>query len=550
MAKPAIITVDDDPQVLSAVERDLRRRYAADHRILRAESGADALAALTELKKRGDTVALILADQRMPAMTGTEFLLAATPLFPEARTVLLTAYADTDAAIQAINDVGLDHYLMKPWDPPEDRLYPILDDLLEDWRRNVAAPYDGIRVLGTTWSPGTHEAKDFLARNQIPYRFADIERDADAAATVSAAGAGSHLPLVLFPDGTSLTEPTRRELADKVGMQTEATTELYDVIVVGAGPAGLAAGVYGASEGLRVAIIERDATGGQAGTSSRIENYLGFPKGISGADLARRAAAQAQRFGAEIITAGEVVGIAANDPLKVVTLKDGSTISSRAVIIATGMTTRMLDVPGYERFTGAGVYYGAAITEAATYKDEPVFVIGGANSAGQGAMMFSRFASHVTMVVRGSSLEQRMSQYLVDQIRGRPNIEVLVGTEVLGVDGPNRIERITLRTGDATYDRPAAAVFIFVGAVPHTDFVRGGVALNEKGFVLTGPDLGESATREGGWPLERDPYLMETSVPGIFAAGDVRHGVVRRVASAVGQGSVCISFVHEYLATV
>ena len=464
--------------------------------------------------------------------------------------MLLTAYADTDAAIQAINDVGLDHYLMKPWDPPEDRLYPILDDLLEDWRRNVAAPYDGIRVLGTTWSPDTHEAKDFLARNQIPYRFVDIERDADAAATVSAAGAGSHLPLVLFPDGTSLTEPTRRELADKVGMQTEATTELYDVIVVGAGPAGLAAGVYGASEGLRVAIIERDATGGQAGTSSRIENYLGFPKGISGADLARRAAAQAQRFGAEIITAGEVVGIAANDPLKVVTLKDGSTISSRAVIIATGMTTRMLDVPGYERFTGAGVYYGAAITEAATYKDEPVFVIGGANSAGQGAMMFSRFASHVTMVVRGSSLEQRMSQYLVDQIRGRPNIEVLVGTEVLGVDGPNRIERITLRTGDATYDRPAAAVFIFVGAVPHTDFVRGGVALNDKGFVLTGPDLGESATREGGWPLERDPYLMETSVPGIFAAGDVRHGVVRRVASAVGQGSVCISFVHEYLATV
>lgn len=550
MAKPAIITVDDDPQVLAAVERDLRKRYAAAYRTIKAASGAEALEALTELKRRGDTVALIVADQRMPQMTGTEFLLAAAPLFPQARTVLLTAYADTDAAIQAINDVGLDHYLMKPWDPPEERLYPVLDDLIEDWRRNVAAPYDGIRVLGTTWSPRTHDTKDFLARNQIPYRFIDIERDADAQATVAAAGAESHLPLVLFPDGTNLTEPERRLLADKVGLQTEATTEFYDVIVVGAGPAGLAAAVYGASEGLRVAVIEREATGGQAGTSSRIENYLGFPKGISGTDLARRAAAQAQRFGAEIIAAGEVVAVSVEDQVKVVTLADGTRLGCRALVIATGMTTRMLEVPGYDRFAGAGVYYGAAITEAATYKDEPVFVIGGANSAGQGAMMFSRFASQVTIVVRGAALETRMSQYLVDQIRASANIEVLTGTEVVAVEGSHRIERIMLHTGDQTYQLPAAAVFIFVGAVPHSDFLRGVVALNDKGFVLTGPDLGEAGTRRGGWPLDRDPYLMEASVPGIFAAGDVRHGVVRRVASAVGQGSVCISFVHEYLATV
>ncbi|MFH1103353.1 MAG: FAD-dependent oxidoreductase, partial [Actinomycetota bacterium] len=465
-------------------------------------------------------------------------------------TVLLTAYADTDAAIQAINDVGLDHYLMKPWDPPEERLYPVLDDLLEDWRLNADAPYDGIRVLGTTWSPRTHDTKDFLARNQVPYRFLDIERDAEARTIVESAGAESRLPLVLFPDGTKLMEPERRALADKVGLQTEAKAPFYDVVVAGAGPAGLAAGVYGASEGLRVAVIEREATGGQAGTSSRIENYLGFPKGISGTDLARRAAAQAQRFGAEIITAAEVVGVTVEDPVKVVTLADGSRLSCRALIIATGMTTRTLGVPGYERFAGAGVYYGAAITEAATYKDEPVFVIGGANSAGQGAMMFSRFASHVTMVVRAPTLEERMSQYLVDQIRSTVNIEVLVGTEVLGVDGPKRIERITLRTGEETYERPATAVFIFVGAVPHTDFLRGVIALNDRGFILTGPDLGALGTRVGGWPLERDPYLMETSVPGIFAAGDVRHGVVRRVASAVGQGSVCISFVHEYLTTV
>ncbi len=550
MAKPAILTVDDDPEVLASVERDLRRHYAAEYRIVRAASGAEALEALTALKGRGDPVALIMADQRMPAMTGTEFLVEAHPLHPDARTVLLTAYADTDAAIQAINDVGLDHYLMKPWDPPEDRLYPVLDELLDEWRRTVAAPYDGIRVHGATWSPSTHEAKDFLARNQIPYRFYDIERDPEAAAVVAAAGAETRLPYVTFPDGTALTEPDRRTLADKVGLQTEAKEPFYDVVVIGAGPAGLAAAVYGASEGLRVAVIEREATGGQAGTSSRIENYLGFPKGIAGAELAHRATTQAQRFGAEIVTAGEVTAVSVEDQVKFVTLGDGSRLGAKAVVVATGMTTRTLEVPGYERFTGAGVYYGAAITEAATYKDEPVFVIGGANSAGQGAMMFSRFASHVTMVVRAPSLEEKMSQYLVDQIRATPNIEVLTGTEVASVEGDKRIERIVLRSGDETTDRPAAAVFIFVGAVPHTDFLQGVVALNPQGFVLTGPDLGDLGTKAGGWPLERDPFLMETSVPGIFAAGDVRHGAVRRVASAVGQGSICISFVHQYLATV
>jgi len=543
MAKPAIVTVDDDPQVLNAVERDLRARYASDYRIVGATSGAEALEAVTALKKRGDEIALFLVDQRMPAMTGTEFLLEAAPSYPNARTVLLTAYADTDAAIQAINDVGLDHYMLKPWSPPEDRLYPVLDDLLDDWKANTDAPYDGIRVLGTTWSPSTHETKDFLARNQIPYRFLDIERDPDAAAIVAAGG--GDLPVVLFSDGTSLVRPERRALATKVGLQTEADSSFYDLIVVGAGPAGLAAGVYGASEGLHTAVIERDATGGQAGTSSRIENYLGFPKGISGTDLARRAAIQAQRLGAEIITAGDVAAVRVEDQIKVATLADGTELACRAMVLATGMTTRTLDVPGYEKFAGAGVYYGAAISEAATYRDQPVFVIGGANSAGQGAMMFSRFSSQVTMIVRGASLEAKMSQYLVDQIRRTPNIEVMVSAGVVEVRGGRRVETIVLDRAGTIEERPAAALFIFVGAVPHTDMVKGVVALNPQGFILTGPDI-----PAGLWPLARDPFLMETSVPGIFAAGDVRHGVVRRVASAVGQGSVCVSFVHEYLATV
>ena len=543
MAKPSIVTVDDDPQVLNAVERDLRARYAADYRIVGATSGTEALEAVLALKTRGDEVALFLADQRMPTMTGTEFLLKAAPSFPNARTVLLAADADTDAAIQAINDVGLDHYLLKPWSPPEDRLYPVRDELLEDWQANTDAPYDGIRVLGTTWSPTTHETKDFLARNQIPYRFLDIERDPDAAAIVAAGG--GDLPVVLLPNGSSLVRPDRRTLASSVGMQTEAASTFYDLIVVGAGPAGLAAGVYGASEGLRTAVIERDATGGQAGMSSRIENYLGFPKGISGADLARRAATQAQRLGAEIITAGDVTGIRVEDPIKLVTLADGKELACRAIVLATGMTTRTLDVPGYEKFAGAGVYYGAAIAEAATYRDQPVFIVGGANSAGQAAMMFSRFSSQVTMIVRGTNLEDKMSQYLVDQIHRTPNIEAVLSAGVVEVRGERRMETIVLDRAGTIEERPAAALFIFVGAVPHTAMAKGVVALNPQGFIVTGADI-----PAGLWPLARDPFLMETSIPGIFAAGDVRHGVVRRVASAVGQGSVCVSFVHEYLATV
>jgi thioredoxin reductase (NADPH) len=549
MPKPIILTVDDDPQVVAAVERDLRTRYGKDYRIIKAESGAEALAAVKELKRRDEAIALFVADQRMPEMTGTEFLLEALKVYPAARRVLLTAYADTNAAIQAINEVGLDHYLMKPWDPPERHLYPILDDLLDDWHAVVGTAYEGIRVIGTVWSPKTFEAKDFLARNEIPYRFLDLEKDAEAQETAAALDGLERLPVVLFPDGTHLLEPDRRELASKVGLRTEASNPFYDVLIVGAGPAGLAAGVYSASEGLSAAIIERDATGGQAGTSARIENYLGFPKGIAGVDLARRAAAQATRFGAEIVTAGEVTKIRVEDPTKVVTLADGTELSSKAVIVASGMTIRRLDAPGVERLTGAGVYYGAAIAEAPLYEGRAIVIVGGANSAGQAAVMLSRFASHITLVVREAAIELGMSQYLVDQIKAIDTIEVATNTTVAEVLGESRVEGVRLDRGGSVEEREVSALFIFIGALPHTAFVDGVVALNKSGFILTGPDLGKHG-KPPAWPLERDPYLMETSVPGIFAAGDVRHGAVRRVASAVGQGSVCVSFVHQYLDTV
>lgn len=543
MAKPFILTIDDDPQVLAAVERDLRRRYSEDYRVLRASSGAEALEALNDLKGRGDAVALFLADQRMPQMTGTEFLREARKLYPDARTVLLTAYADTDAAIQAINDVGLDHYLMKPWDPPDQNLYPVLDDLLDDWVSTVGAPYEGIKVIGTIWSPHTHEVKEFLARSQVSYRFYDIERDEDAA--LIAESAGGSLPVVVLPDGNTLTDPDPRELASQIGMRVSAEQPFYDLVVIGAGPAGLAAGVYAASEGLKVTILERSATGGQAGTSSRIENYLGFPKGISGADLARRAATQAIRLGAEIVTTGEVMSARVEGQTKIVTLAGGEEIGSKAIVVASGMTMRTLEIPGDDQYAGAGLFYGAALGEAATYQGQPVLVVGGANSAGQAAMMFSQFATTVGLVVRGADLESRMSQYLIDQIRATPNIEVMLETEVAGLEGSNRIESVVLESKDERHERKAAAVFVFVGARPHSDFIRDLVACNDKGFILTGPDIPADQ-----WGFDRDPYLMETSVPGIFAAGDVRHGVVRRVASAVGQGSVCISFVHQYLGTV
>ena len=550
MSKPAIIAVDDDPQVISAVARDLRARYAADYRIISAESGAEALDVLGSLRERGDTVALFLVDQRMPVMSGTTFLVDAKDAFPRAKRVLLTAYADTEAAIQAINEVELDYYLLKPWDPPDANLYPVLDEMLADWRANVPAPFDGIRILGTTYSPRSHELKDFLARNQIPYRFLDVERDEEAA-TLAASSDISRLPIVVMPGGDKLVSPDKQALAAAVGLQTTAEQPFYDLVIIGGGPAGLAAAVYGASEGLRTMMIEREAPGGQAGTSSRIENYLGFPSGISGTDLARRAATQAKRLGAEILTAVEATKVELDDNVKVISLGDGTQLRSHALLIATGMAVRKLNVPGYERFSGAGVYYGAAISEAATYEGGQVFVIGGANSAGQAAMMFSRYAAKVTMVVRGDALETRMSQYLVDQINGTDNIDVLLNTQVVEVTGDERVEQMVLRdtAADVQHEHPASAVFIFVGAVPHSTLVADLVNTNDRGFIFTGSDS-FTGGKPDSWNVERAPFLLETSVPGIFAAGDVREGTVKRVASAVGQGSVSVSLVHRYLETV
>jgi thioredoxin reductase (NADPH) len=553
MAKPVLLTVDDEPQVLNAVERDLRQHYRGDYRILKAESGAEALQAVRTLKQRNDPLALFLVDQRMPDMSGTEFLTEAIKLYPEAKKVLLTAYADTEAAIQSINTIGLDHYLMKPWDPPDEHLYPVLDDLLADWLASVPLPFEGIRVAGTLWSPGSHAVKDFLARNRIPYQWLDLESDPQAQALVEPLlQPNRRLPVVLFPDGSSLVDPDLRTLATRAGLQTEASQPFYDLIIVGAGPAGLGAAVYGASEGLRTVMLEREASGGQAGTSSRIENYLGFPKGLSGADLARRATDQAKRLGAEILTAVEADRVRVEGNYRHVQLKGGQELACRALLIATGVTLRQLEVPGVKELTGAGVYYGAALTEAAYYRDRPVFVVGGANSAGQGAMFFSRFASSVTMVIRGSSLEAGMSQYLVDQIRANPKIEVRLRTSVEAVEGKGRLEAVSLRDADSGDCRsvPAAALFIFIGAVPHSELVAGVVERNSAGFILTGPDLMRDGRRPRGWTLPRDPFLLETSVPGIFAAGDVRHGAVRRVASAVGEGAICVSLIHQYLKTV
>ncbi len=553
MAKPIIMTIDDEPHVLNAIARDLQAHYQSDYRIVKASSGIDALEAVREFKRRNAPVALFLADQRMPAMSGVEFLEEAIKLFPEARKVLLTAYPDTDAAISSINEIDLDYYLMKPWDPPEERLYPVLDDLLSDWLATVPVPYDGIRVAGTLWSASSHVVKEFLARSQIPYQWLDIERDAQARELVeSTSEERPRLPTVFFPDGSTLVDPDLSALADKVGMTTHARQPFYDLVIIGAGPAGLGGAVYGASEGLRTVVIEKEAAGGQAGTSARIENYLGFPQGISGADLTRRATTQAQRLGAEILTAREVTGLRVEGPYRYVTLDDGSELSCHALLISTGVKVRELDVPGIEPFVGGSVYYGAATSEAVHYKNKKVFVIGGANSAGQGAMFLSRFASQVTMLVRRDSLRETMSQYLIDQIDGTENISVLVNTEVAAAAGSDHLEAITIKnneTGD-TETLAADAMFIFIGAVPHTDIVKDVVELDEAGFVYTGQDLIRDGRRPRNWKPRRDPFLMETSVPGIFAAGDVRHGVVRRVASAVGQGAVAVSFVHEYLETV
>ena len=553
MGKPIILTVDDDVQVSNAIERDLRNHYRNDYRIISTNSGQQAMETLQELQKRNEQIALFLADQRMPVMEGTEFLAKALNHYPDARKVLLTAYADTQAAIEAINKIGLDYYLMKPWSPPELNLYPVLDDLLNDWQARAEIPFDGIRIAGTLWSASCHSIKDFLARSQIQYKWLDIEQDSEAKAMVEAVNKDNHqLPVVFFPDGSTLINPDITTLAEKIGLHTKAKQPFYDLIIVGAGPAGLASAVYSASEGIRTLLIDKETTGGQAGTSSHIENYLGFPKGLSGADLARRATAQATRLGAEILTAKEVRQIRFDGTYRYVKLADGSEISCHALIIATGASWRMLDIPGIKELTGAGVYYGAALTEAAYYKGKHMVVVGGANSAGQGAMHFSRFASKVTMVVRGVSLNKSMSQYLIDQINATKNIEVLLRTNVIEVTGKDKVEKVVVKNIDTekveTLD--AAVIFIFIGAKPHSELVADVVERDHAGFILTGPNLTRKGEQPKNWKLHRDPFLLETNVPGIFAVGDVMQGSTKRVAAAVGQGSTAITFVHQYLKTV
>jgi thioredoxin reductase (NADPH) len=553
MSKPVLLTVDDDPQVLNAVERDLRNHYGANYRIVKASSGAQALETTQQLMKRGAHIALFLVDERMPSMSGTELLVEVRKLYPDARRVLLTAYADTATAIAAINLVGLDHYLLKPWEPPSERLYPVLDDLLGDWVNKARPGFDGIRVAGTALSPASYVLKDFLSANQVPYQWVDVQNDARARQLVESVSEGmARLPVVLFPDGSTMVQPSTRELAEKLGMQTLPTKPFYDLVIVGGGPAGLAAAVYGASEGLRTLLVERSAPGGQAGTSSQIENYLGFPSGISGGDLARRAATQAKRFGAEILTVQDVVEIRRDDPYRTLKLDDGSELSCYAVLLAPGMEVRKLETPGVDELAGVGVYYGAALTEAATYRDKDIFIVGGANSAGQGAMFFSRYARSVTMVIRGATLSTGMSQYLVDRINETANVTVLANTTVAAVRGDGRLESITLAdaTTGETRDVPVAALFIFIGTAPRTAMVAGLVARDSQGFILTGRDIMVDGRRPQGWTPDRDPFLFETSVPGVFAAGDARHGSGKRVAAAVGEGSATVSMVHQYLETV
>ena len=551
--KPVIFTIDDDPDVLRAVERDLRREFGSAYRIMRADSGTNALETLKQLTLRNESVALFLVDQRMPRMSGVEFLEQALQYYPDAKRTLLTAYADTDAAIEAINTARIDYYLMKPWDPPEERLYPVLTDLLDDWQAGYRPNFEGVRVLGHRWSPLSHQVKDFLARNQVPYRWLDIETDTEAGQLTAFAGLDtSQLPLVLFTDGSHLAQPTNAQVAEKIGLKTQAEKPFYDLLIAGSGPAGLAAAVYGASEGLRTVLIEREAPGGQAGTSSRIENYLGFPVGLSGADLARRAVVQARRFGVEVLTPQEATGVRLDGPYRVVTMADGSEISCHALMIATGVSYRKLDVPGVERLTGAGVYYGAAMTEAISCKDDDVYIIGGANSAGQAAMYFSRYAHKVVMLVRAESLSKSMSQYLIDQIANTPNIEVWPCSSLSEAKGGENLAELTISNiqTNETQTVPASALFIFIGAMPRTDWLDGIVERDAQGFILSGSDLMHDGKPPKGWPLKRDPFLLEASVPGIFVAGDVRHGSVKRVASGVGEGSIAVQFIHRYLSEV
>ncbi|MGH9384610.1 MAG: FAD-dependent oxidoreductase [Vicinamibacterales bacterium] len=551
MAKPVILVVDDDHEVLSAIDRDLRHHYRHTYRIVAAPSSQQARDAAQELKRRGTQVALFLVDQRMPDTTGTELLREMRKLYPDAKRTLLTAYADSEAAIAAINEVGLDHYLMKPWDPPEQRLYPVLDDLLADWSARARVSFEGVRVLGSRWSPKSYATRDFLSRNQIPYQWIDVEQDAAMRELVlSATGADlSRLPVVLLTDGTMLTMPPNPELAAKVGLQTAPARPFYDLAVIGAGPAGLACSLYGASEGLKVVLIEQNAPGGQAGTSSMIENYLGFPNGVSGADLARRAATQAKRFGCELLVGHSVVGLRRVDPYKVLQLSNGEEVACHALMLSSGMSVRELDVPGVAPLIGMGIYYGASLSEAALYRGQRVFVLGGANSAGQGALFFARYAEHVTMIVRKPTLLPAMSNYLADRIKTIENISVLGDTEIVAAHGSGHLERLDVRnveTGE-TQRLEASALFIFIGVAPRTEAFASLVATDEKGFILTGAD-GKAAGRP--WGLDRDPMMFETTVPGVFAAGDVRATANRRIAAAVGEGSAAIFSIHQYLRDV
>jgi thioredoxin reductase (NADPH) len=614
--RPILLTVDDDPNVLRAIERDLRQQYGSRFHILKTDSGQKALELVKQLKLRNETLALLLVDQRMPHMSGVAFLEQAMNIFPDAKRVLLTAYADTEAAIRSINKAKIDYYLMKPWDPPQEILYPILDDILDDWWASFKPPFEGIRVIGLRWSPKSYEVKYFLARNGIPYQWLDLEGDEEArrlvsyvestsknehsnfinAATTtttnpsssfsvldhsktetsnnnsvssissavsslsyssavnSSSSSSLHLPLVIFPDGSHMEEPSSSELAEKIGLKTRAQMPFYDVIIIGGGPAGLAAAVYGASEGLITLLIERQAPGGQAGMSSNIENYLGFPSGLSGSNLARRAVAQAIKFGAEILTPQEVVSIRVDGPYRIVKLRDGTEISSHVLIIACGVSYRNLDgVKGIEKLTGAGVYYGASMADALSYRGEDVFMVGGANSAGQAAIHFSKYAKTVTLLVRGDSLNKSMSSYLVHQINETPNIRVLLNSKVTEVIGENRIEFITItntQTGQLQ-TVPTSGLYIFIGGVPHTDAVAGLIERDANGFILTGQDLRQNGReRPQGWTLDRQPFLLETNVPGIFAAGDIRHGSTKRVATGVGEGSIAVQLALQYLTRV
>ena len=551
MSKPTILTVDDDPQVSQAITRDLRARYGADYRIVRANSGAEALTVLAELALRGRPVALIVSDQKMPGMAGIELLDQSRTHSPGAKLLLLTAYADTDVAIQAINEIGLDYYLLKPWDPPEERLYPVIDDLLNDWNHANPSRDSEVRVVGDRWSERSHEIKTFLARNHVPYSWYDIERDPEGVRLLAMAQASNaDLPLVLIPESSTLRRPTTLDLAAALGLRTQAEQPLYDLCIVGGGPAGLAAAVYAASEGLSTVIVERQAPGGQAGQSASIENYLGFPKGLSGSDLTQRAVAQASRFGAEMVLARDVVGFEQRGPVRAVLLGDAGEIEARSVLVATGVSYRMLEGPGLQELTGRGVYYGATASEAVQCQGDEVYVVGAANSAGQATLNLAKHASRVVMLVRGGSLEEGMSQYLVDRITEAPNVEVRLHSEVSSARGEGHLEHITIRDRVTGVEEEVATtwLFVFIGAAPRTEWLGAEIARSRHGFIITGHDL-LSPDVAPAWPLERVPYGLETSVPGVFAAGDVRLDSMKRVASAVGEGAMSVSNVHGYLAT-